>query len=355
MTLSRPTRRAAIGGGLFLAACSRAPDQATAAPVVDVPLRSLAHFPIGCAVMTGRLTEPAFTTPLIRHFSQLTPEWEMKMEYICGDDGALRFEAPDAIAAFARSHGLRLHGHTLVWYANAPKAFAELDQRRASFTEAYRNYITNVVTRYRDVAPGWDVVNEPIEDDDTGRLRQSLWSQRLGDTDHIRRALDHAREADPKAVLFINDYNLELYPKKRAAFLSLAETLLKAGAPLGGLGTQTHLAADLPAGAMATCIKDLASLGLALHVSEMDVSVAWAKGLSRRAAETRQAEIYAEAMSAFAALPARQRYAFTLWGLRDADSWQRKDQPKDTPLLFDDAGAPKPAFAAVAEAMRNAG
>ncbi|MDB5470411.1 MAG: 1,4-beta-xylanase [Caulobacter sp.] len=353
--IQRPTRRAAIGGGLFLAACSRAADEAAAAPIVDVPLKSLAGFPVGCAVMTGHLTEPAFATLLTRHFSQITPEWEMKMEYICGDDGALRFEAPDALAAFARAQHLRLHGHTLVWYANIPKAFAELDVRRASFAEAYRNYIANVVTRYRDVAPGWDVVNEPIEDNDSGSLRQSLWSARLGDTDHIRRALDHAREADPKAVLFINDYNLELNPKKRTAFLRLAETLLKAGAPLGGLGTQTHLAADLSAGAVAGCIKDLASLGLALHVSEMDVSVAWAKGLPRRAAETRQAELYAEAMGAFMALPARQRYAFTLWGLRDPDSWHRRDKPKDAPLLFDDAGAPKPAFAAVAEALRKIG
>ena len=54
----------------------------------------------------------------------------------------------------------------------------------------------------------------------------------------------------PPAVLFLNDYNLETNPKKRATFLGLAEALLKAGAPLGGLGTQTHVAADLAPGAI---------------------------------------------------------------------------------------------------------
>ncbi|CAN5142767.1 endo-1,4-beta-xylanase [soil metagenome] len=353
MTIPALTRRAILAAALILPACSR---KADAQPTLDPveALKALAPFPVGCAVMTGRLQEPAFTTLLTRHISQLTAEWEMKMEYILGDDGKLRFEAPDAIAAFARTNGMKLHGHTLVWYANEPKAFAELDTRRAGFADAYRNYILNVTGRYRGLANGWDVVNEPIEDNDGGKLRTSLWSSRLGDIDHIRRALDHAREADDKAVLFINDYNLEQYPAKRAAFLRLAEALLKAGAPLGGLGCQTHLAADLPTGQIGGTIKELASLGLKVHVSEMDVSVAWAKRMAPKARLERQIALYTEAAETFCALPAALRYGFTLWGLRDSDSWQRKDQPSDTPLLFDDSGRAKPAFAAVAQAFRYA-
>ena len=54
------------------------------------------------------------------------------------------------------------------------------------------------------------------------------------------------------------------------------------------------------------------------------------------------------------ALPAKQRFAFTVWGLRDKDSWLRGpngSSPDDKPMLFDDAGAAKPAFNAVAEAF----
>lgn len=334
------TRRALLGGALALAACER-PAHSESAPVA--PLKT-APFPVGTAIQAAQIDDPALSRLIAAQVSQLTPEWEMKMEYIVQDDGRFRFDAPDRIAAFAKAHGLRFFGHTLVWYAQKPPAFERLDETRANFGQAYRNYILAVVGRYRGQTVGWDVVNEAIEEDGEG-WRDSLWSQRLGRLDHMVRAFEHAREADPDAVLFLNDYNLESLPKKRASFLKLAEALLVAGAPLTGLGTQTHVAADLPAGAITAAIKDLASLGLPVHVSEMDVSLTRAKGLLPNRDEhlASQKRLYAEAGEAFAALPARQRFAFTHWGLRDRDSWLRRENAADAPLLFDDAGRAKAA------------
>ena len=48
--------------------------------------------------------------------------------------------------------------------------------------------------------------------EDGDGLRDSLWSRNLGQIDYMRRAFDNAREADPTAVLLINDYNLESLP-----------------------------------------------------------------------------------------------------------------------------------------------
>ena len=60
----------------------------------------------------------------------------MKMEYILQEDGTFRFDAPDAIAAFARDHGMRLFGHTLVWYAaeRPPPSSASTARARSSPT-----------------------------------------------------------------------------------------------------------------------------------------------------------------------------------------------------------------------------
>ena len=347
-----PHRRAVLAGTLALAACQRRAD-AEPAPASLPPLRSLAAFPVGTCVQAAQLDDPALAALIAREASQLTAEWEMKMEYIVRDDGSFRFDAPDRIAAFARAHGQRLFGHTLVWYAQKPPGFVRLDEGRASFAGAYRNYILAVVGRYRGQASGWDVVNEAVAEDGEG-WRDSLWAQRLGKLDHMVLAYRHAHEADPAAPLFLNDYNLESNPKKRATYLRLAETLLKAGAPLSGLGTQTHIAADLSPGALTTAIRDLAGLGLPIHVSEMDVSITRTRGLFKDPAElrTRQARLYAEAAEAFSALPAHQRFAFTHWGLRDRDSWLRRENAADTPLLFDDAGRPKPAAAAWARGLR---
>ena len=340
-----------MASALALAACVREP--AAAQPADAPPLKSIAPFPVGVAVQAGQLQDPAWTHLAATHFSQLTAEWEMKMEYVVQADGSFRFDRSDAIAAFARGRGLRLFGHTLVWYANEPEAFLRLDERRQSFEGALRNYVTAMVGRYRGIAAGWDVVNEPIRDDGGGP-RDSLWSRRLGQTGHFRVAFEAARAADPDAVLFTNDYHLESKPAKLASYMRLIEQLLREGVPLGGIGCQTHLDSSLPAGAITRTLKALGGFGLPIHLSEMDVSVVQGALLGNRAEnDRRQAALYGEAMEAFAALPARQQFAFTVWGLRDGDSWLKRENATDTPLLFDNAGRPKPAFEAVVSALKR--
>ena len=339
-------RRAFLAAPLALAACDRFA-AAEPAPVSIRPLKSACPAPFGAAVKAYLLDDPDWVALARTHVSQLTPEWEMKMEYIVLDDGSFRFSAPDAIAAFARAHGMGLFGHTLVWYAQTSPAFERLDEGRVSFGAAYRNYIHAVVGRYRGQAVGWDVVNEAVAEDGEG-WRDSLWSQRLGAFEHMVLAFQHAREADPNARLFLNDYNLEWIPKKRATFLRLVERLLAAGAPLDGVGTQTHVAADQAPGEIARTIRELGQFGLAVHVSEFDVSISRAQGLmpNRLELERQQAALYGEAAEAFMALPPRQRFAFSFWGLRDQESWLKREDARDTPLPFDDQGRPKAAAAA---------
>lgn len=346
------SRRTLLAAPLALTACApRANSQPAPGPVA--PLKSLAPFPIGTCVQAGFLDDPAYTALLTEHFSQITAEWEMKMEYIVLPDGTFRFDRPDAMAAFARARGIRLFGHALVWYAQTPDAFVRLDERRASFGQAYDRYITAVVGRYRGQAVGWDVVNEAVRDDGSA-LRDHLWSQRLGEIDHMVRAFHVAHAADPDVPLFINDYNLESNPAKLDQYQRLIERLLRAGAPLTAIGCQTHCNADLASGALTRTINALARFGLQVHVSEMDVSLVRAGGwfVSREEKAAAQARLYAEAVTAFAALPAAQQFAFTIWGVRDPESWLVRENRSDAPLLFDGEGQPKAAFRAVEAALR---
>lgn len=349
--MRRLTRRSAIASALALSACGQgAKSQPALAPIS--PLRTLTAFPIGCCVQERWLHAPDYLDLLAEQFSQLTAEWEMKMEYILREDGGFQFDRPDSIASFAKARDMALHGHSLVWFANEPDAFKRLDGSGKPFADAYRNYILAVAGRYKGAARGWDVVNEPITDDGE-RPRESLWSRNLGSDDHIALALEHAREADPHAVLFLNDYHLELKPNKRATFMRLIERLLKRGAPLGGIGTQTHIDYDLPAGAVDAALKDLASFGLPIHLSELDISLGdhYVPALPGDRVK-RQIAKYTEVAEAFMALPARQRFAFTIWGLRDSDTWLRGDsgqRPTDQPLLFDEAGKAKATCRALAD------
>ncbi|HEY3694722.1 endo-1,4-beta-xylanase [Phenylobacterium sp.] len=347
-------RRSVVAGALALAACDRPARSAPADIGFVPPLKTAAPFPVGTCLQVAHLDQPDWVNLALTQCSQLTPEWEMKMEYIVQPDGGLLFDRPDRIAGFARANGMRLYGTTLVWYAQKPKAFEQMAADPASFGKAYDSYITSVAGRYRGQVAGWDVVNEAVAEDGNG-WRDSLWSQRLGAFDHMKRAFHVARAADPDAVLFLNDYNLEIIPKKLDTFQRLVERLLAAGAPVGGLGCQTHMPADLAAGSLAKAVAALGRFGLPVHVSELDVSLSRARQRFARRAdlEAGQARLYAEAAQALGALPARQRFALTLWGLRDRDSWLKGENAADMPAVFDDQGRPKPAAAALAAALQE--
>ncbi len=353
------SRRSVLMSGLALAAC-QGPEAARADSGAAPSLKDAAPFPIGAAVPSAFLDDPTWVDLALRQLDQLTPEWELKPEYVLQDETGYRFEAPDRIADFAREHGLRLHGHVLVWYSQTAPRFERL--HGPAFLAEYDRYIQTVAGRYAGRMAGWDVVNEPVAEDGDG-LRDCLWSERLGGQEaYIVRAFEQARAADPDAVLFLNEYNLENLPKKGATFLRLVERLLELGVPITGIGTQAHLDLEIAPSQISAFMRDAASLGLPIHVSELDASMRREGRMpdlrsdkQKRAQQVALVGAYAEA---FMALPERQRYAFTTWGLRDTDSWLRReaqDDGKDSMLLFDAAGRPNPMFRPVIEAFGRAG
>lgn len=318
------------------------------------PLRSVSPIPVGCCLRTDQFADKALIRLLSRNFSQITPEWEMKMSYLIRPNGQLRFDAADRLIAFAHDRKMAVHGHALIWYKYDAPQFQRLAKDRTAFLAAYRAYITQVASRWKGRIRGWDVVNEPVENMG-GSLRDCLWSRVLGEDGYIVEAFEAASRADPKALLFINEYSLEKIPAKRKTFLQLIERLLKKGAKIGGIGTQTHIRNDMPRGQISAAIRDLASFGLPLHISELDISFRLRGGLATNL--DAQTETASELVEAFMALPEKQRYALSFWGARDKDSWLMQppfnDFPGNQPLPFTNDGNPKPMTAAIAEILRQ--
>lgn len=344
------SRRSVLAAPVALIACRR-DAKAQVKPGAVPPLKSLVPFAVGTCGMTGQFDDPAWVALARRNFSQFTPEWEMKMESVMSADGTYDFTVSDRIVRLAREIGLNVHATTLIWYSQSNVWFERLPANR--FTAAYDQWIATMAGRYRGQVRGWDVVNEAVAEDGNG-LRDCLWSRRLGPDGYIVRAFEQARRADPEAILFLNDYNLENLPRKLDTYLRLVERLLRAGAPVTGLGTQSHLDIEIPAGQIRRSIEALARFGLPIHVSELDASLRREGGspdLRSAAQRTAQQSARVEELAeAFAALPAAQQYAFTVWGVRDTDSWYRrgdKDDGRDSPLLFNGAGQPTPMFTAL--------
>ena len=190
------SRRALLATPVALAACNRFASARTAAGPEATPLKSLASFPFGATGMTGQLSDPVWVSQMRKHVSQLTPEWELKPERILQPDFSCDFSASDRIVDWGRDNGLRVHGHTLVWYSQGQQAFTD-DLPRARFAAEYDRYVSTVAGRYRGRMAGWDVVNEPVAEDGDG-LRDCVYARKLGPEAYIVRAFEQARAGPPK-------------------------------------------------------------------------------------------------------------------------------------------------------------
>lgn len=330
---------------------------------------------IGCAVggMLPESLSPQERELLTSHFASLTPENCMKPEPIHPEPARYDFTVADAFVRFAEAHGLRSVGHTLCWHQQCPDWFFQPDADSRSVRERLYEHIQTVAGRYSGQLYGWDVVNEAIADDAAlavaGYLRDTPWLRALGE-DYIAFAFEAASEADPRAELYYNDYNLER-PDKRERALRLLRSLLDRGIRVAGVGIQGHWLVDqVPFEDIERAIEDYAALGLKVMFTEVDLDVIERPDCSADLAVQRaysladdiyragcppevlerQADQYARLFRLFAAAKAVTRVTF--WGLDDGRSWLNSWPGKRTnhPLLFDRECRPKPAFWRVIEA-----
>lgn len=318
-------------------------------------------FDFGTAAPMNAFLNPAVESFILSQFNILTPENELKPDSVLDVSAsrllaqtdetaaAVRFDAARPLLDFAKKHGLKVHGHVLVWHSQTPEAFFHqgYDSSRPLVSREVmlgrlENYIRGVMTFMEENYPGvvvsWDVVNEAV-DDGSGRLRASNWTRVVGQ-DFVARAFELARKHAPAGtLLYYNDYNTALSPK-----LEGIEKLLKslqAEGNIDGYGFQMHHSAGFPSmDQIAACVRRIAALGLRLRVSEMDVGVNNNSEDSFR----KQAQKYAQIMRLLRQY-ADQFEAVQVWGICDSMSWRASSYP----LLFDARRNPKPAFWAVAD------
>jgi endo-1,4-beta-xylanase len=352
---SRITRRATLtAGAAFLTAATtvRGADTPDHAPLRD--LADARGIRIGAAVASRPLAnEPAYRDTLAREFSSITCENVMKPSFVHATPGYFDFQASDAIVAFAAAHGMTVRGHTLVWHEQNPPWLERVAAVGENPAGALRDHVMGVVRHYRNDGPApvpvWDVVNEALTDN--GLVRDTLWSRALGPR-YLADAFRWAHQADPDAHLFYNDFGAEGMGRKANAVHAMLRDLLGDGIPVHGVGLQMHVgigqgnAPDLDD--LAANIGRLRTLGLEVHVTEMDVKLQTGTG-SDAARLADQARVYADVLGT--CLDAGVT-SFTLWGFTDAHSWIPRFTGKpDGALPFNTTYEPKPAYYALARVL----
>jgi endo-1,4-beta-xylanase len=257
---------------------------------------------------------------LAAEFNSVTPENQMKWEFIHPEPDVYNFGPTDAIVAFARRHHQVVRGHTLLWHSQLPAWVAQGDYTDAELRAVLRDHITTVVGHYRGRIQQWDVANEIFTDGADPQLRQeNIFISRLG-PGIIADAFRWAHEADPHARLFLNDYAVEDVGAKSTAYYELSKQLLAQGVPLHGFAVQAHLSFEYPYPAtLRENLQRFDDLGLETAVTELDVRMPVGEDGPTAQQLRQQADWYRWTLEA--CLAVEDCDSFTIWGFTDKYSW----------------------------------
>nr|AFE82289.1 endo-1,4-beta-xylanase precursor [Lentzea sp. HJ3] len=341
-------RSARLVIALFAAVALSAPPASAVSAPPDVSghkqtLRSAAPkgFHIGTAVAGGGhhenqpypdpfTSDSEYRKVLAAEFNSVSPENQMKWEYIHPERGRYNFGMADAIVRFAKQNRQVVRGHTLMWHSQNPEWLEQGDFTAAELREILREHIMTVVGRYKGKVQQWDVANEIFTDAGALRTTENIWIRELG-PGIVADAFRWAHQADPKAKLFFNDYNVESVNAKSDAYYALIKELRAAGVPVHGFSAQAHLSLDYGfPDDLERNLKRFADLRLETAITELDVRMTLpASGVPTAAQLQQQADYYQRTLAA--CLKVRTCKSFTIWGFTDKYSW--------VPVFFQGQGA----------------
>ena len=306
---------------------------------------------IGVAVNQRNVTNAEQQALIKREFNSMTCENDMKPEPTEPNEGQFNWENADRIANFCRANGIKLRGHCLMWHSQIGRWMTSDNPTKEVFYQRMKNHIQAIVSRYKDVVYCWDVVNEAMTDDKNAEdpYRQSVMYKLCGD-EFIAKAFQFAREADPKALLFYNDYN-ECDPVKSKRIFNMVKKMKDAGVPIDGIGMQGHYNIYGPTEKeVDDAITLYKTIVKHIHVTELDIRVNEEMGGQLRfsregvnvtdSVKQHLADQYARVFNVF-----RKHKdvvdCVTFWNLGDRDSWLGA---ANYPLPFDSEYKPKMAY-----------
>ena len=175
-----------------------------------------------------------------------------------------------ALSALAWLHenGIRrIRGHNLIWpgWQWIPRDVRSLENNPEALRRRILERIADAASATRGLVVHWDVINEPVANRDIMNI--------LGD-EEMAVWFRAAKQADPEAVLFINEYSIlsangaDL--RKQNAYFRMIQYLKDLRAPVEGIGMQGHFGEPTPPARMLEILDRFARLGLPIAITEYD-------------------------------------------------------------------------------------
>ncbi|MES2178171.1 MAG: endo-1,4-beta-xylanase [Gemmatimonadota bacterium] len=295
--------------------------------------------------------QATYNAVLSKEFSMLVAGNAQKWDAIHPARATFNYARGDAMLAFAQANGMKMRGHTLVWLnSQMPSWLINGGFGADTLAQILKDHITSVVGHYRGTIYAWDVVNESFTGN--GAIAASVWSNTLG-KGYIETAFRAARAADPAALLFYNDYNLEYNGAKQDSAAALIADFKARGVPIDGIGFQAHFQINADGSgvpdkaALTSVFQRFANLGMKIHLTELDVRIRTTASAAELAAQTKA---WSDITGACMAVPACE--AIVVWGITDTESWVNATFPGyGSALLFDGSFGKKASYTAVKTAI----
>jgi GH35 family endo-1,4-beta-xylanase len=187
-------------------------------------------------VLSGQRVSPEdlqkYKDTIVRLFNKAVMENDLKWPSWAREE-----TRPRTLAAvdWLRAQDIPVRGHNLIWpsWKNTPPGLRDLKDDPAKLSEAIIAHIEDETAAMRGKLVEWDVINEPFSNHDVlDILGQSAM------VDWFRAA----HRGDPDAKLYINDFNIVAGEdaQHRDDYYHKIQALIQAGAPLDGIGLQSH-------------------------------------------------------------------------------------------------------------------
>lgn len=318
------------------------------------------YFDIGTCMSSSFLNDTELTEFIIKNYSSVTAEWEMKMVTVHPSEYEWNFTGADKIANFCRENGIKLRGHNLLWsrYEN----WMLYDENgnfvdKETFYARQLEYFTVIMNRYKDVVSCWDVVNEPFnnEPSEEGEFHQDPVYELCGE-EYVEMAFRNARKACPDAVLVLNECSLERYKEKQDLLIKWLKTWLSKGVPIDAVGIQGHIntiTATDTVSSIERIICKLEDIGIKnIQITELDLCL-YLNGEEK----TNDIEDWKRDYQAIKYKKLFELFrehsdtitSVTFWGADDGHTHLNNYFKADEPLLFDSNHMPKQAYYAVCD------
>lgn len=229
---------------------------------------------------------------------------QFKWSGIEPNKGVINYTPFDNTLGWFNKVGWDMRAHTLLWGGTSSTDYHELPQwvgqlAPAVMYDTCKMRIQRELTRYKGKVKEYDVINEP--------LHATYLQSKVGDSINWN-CFKWAREADPDARLFINDYNVIEYQGDCDNYTNLIRTLLNHGAPIDGIGCQGHLGTYIDVPAIKSRLDKLSQFGIPIKITEFDMG-------AMNMTQQQQGIEFAKMMRLSFSHPAIEGFIF--WGLQD--------------------------------------